>query len=144
MAGYSRLYVIGEPGGFEGADGVNPIDFLILVGEGHRQWLEPHYFNKLIKPLGRLQTIVPSTPDDPDSLIDACVAFHPNYFRRCTLLSKVQAELADTDRLDFDAGSQAIPAAWKDLREQARPYFLQMHVWQASLTLLQQNNRSAN
>lgn len=40
MAGYSRAYWIGEPGGFEGADGMNPILVEILVGDADRQWWE--------------------------------------------------------------------------------------------------------
>lgn len=46
MAGYSKLYVVGGLGGFMGADGVNPIDFLVLVGDADRQWFEPHYFDR--------------------------------------------------------------------------------------------------
>ena len=34
MAGYSKFYVFGGAAGFQGADGVNPIAFLVLVGEG--------------------------------------------------------------------------------------------------------------
>ncbi len=55
MAGYSRLYAVGGLGGFMGADGVNPIEFLILVGDADRQWLEPHYFDRSITPIGRLR-----------------------------------------------------------------------------------------
>ena len=58
-----------------GADGVNPIEFLILVGEADRQWLEPHYVDRSIKPIGKLRVIVPAQSDQPDSLLDACIAF---------------------------------------------------------------------
>lgn len=57
MAGYSRLYVVGGLGGFMGADGVNPIEFLVLVGNADRQWLEPHYFDRTIKPIGKLRSL---------------------------------------------------------------------------------------
>ena len=46
MAGYSKIYCIGGEGGFLGSDGMNPIDFQILVGDGNRQWLEARYFNR--------------------------------------------------------------------------------------------------
>lgn len=46
MAGYSKIYCIGGEGGFLGADGMNPIDFQILVGDADRQWLEVRYFNR--------------------------------------------------------------------------------------------------
>ena len=57
MAGYSKLYVVGGLGGFNGYDGVNPIEFLVLVGDADRQWLEPHYFDGSIVPIGRLRVI---------------------------------------------------------------------------------------
>ena len=50
MAGYSKIYCVGGEGGFLGADGMNPIDFQILIGDGDRQWLEVRYFNRDIKP----------------------------------------------------------------------------------------------
>ena len=37
MSGYSKIYCIGGEGGFLGSDGMNPIDFQILVGDGNRQ-----------------------------------------------------------------------------------------------------------
>ena len=77
MAGYSKLYVIGGQGGGMGADGVNPIEFLVLIGDADRQWLEPHYVDRSIKPIAKLRAIVPVRPDQPDSLLDACIAFCP-------------------------------------------------------------------
>ncbi len=41
MSGFSRFYVFGGAGGFMGADGVDPVAFMIFVGDGDRQWLEP-------------------------------------------------------------------------------------------------------
>ena len=69
MAGYSKLYVVGGLGGFMGADGVNPIEFLVLVGDADHQWLEPHYFDRSITPIGGLRVIVPSEPDHKDARI---------------------------------------------------------------------------
>lgn len=133
MAGYSKLYVVGGLGGFMGADGVNPIEFLILVGDANRQWLEPHYFDRTIMPIGRLQTIVPAGPNHPDSLLDACIAFCPRHFRSCPSLAEVESALRDADRLDFDARPQEIPATWVRLREEARPLFGVMNIWRADL-----------
>lgn len=45
MAGFSKIYCVGGLGGFQGADGVNPILFQILVGDASRQWLQVHYFD---------------------------------------------------------------------------------------------------
>ncbi len=137
MAGYSRLYVVGGLGGFMGADGVNPIEFLVLVGDADRQWLEPHYFDRTIKPIGRLQVIVPAGPDHPDALLDACIAFYPRHFKSCPSLVKVEAALRDAERLDFDADRQAIPEGWLNLREEARPLFAAMNIWRADLVPIQ-------
>jgi len=137
VAGYSRLYAVGGLGGFMGADGVNPIEFLILVGDADRQWLEPHYFDRSITPIGRLRVIVPARPNDPDSLLDACIAFCPRHFSSCQSLADVESALTDADRLDFDLHPQAIPPAWARLREEARPHFASMNIWQADLVPLE-------
>jgi hypothetical protein len=133
MAGYSKLYVIGGLGGFMGADGVNPIEFLVLVGGADRQWLEPHYFDPSIRPIGRLRVIVPTGPDHPDALLDACIAFCPRYFRSCPSLTEVESALREADRLDFHARLQEIPAAWSRLRDEARPLLDSMNIWSADL-----------
>lgn len=133
MAGYSKLYVVGGLGGLMGADGVNPIEFLVLVGDADRQWLEPHYFDGSIAPIGRLRVIVPAGPDHPDALLDACIAFCPRYFKSCPSLAKVESTLRDTERLDFDAHPEAIPGTWASLREEARPLFADMNVWRSDL-----------
>jgi hypothetical protein len=52
MAGYSRIYCIGGLGGFAGADGINPMLVQIWVGDADRQWLEAHYFDPGLEPLG--------------------------------------------------------------------------------------------
>lgn len=133
MAGISKLYVVGGQGGFMGSDGVNPVDFIILVGDSSRQWLEPVYHDPSIKPLGRLTTIIPEGPDRPDSLLDACIAFAPGFFSKCPSLKKVRVQLADTERLDFDLGRSAIPTSWAALREEARPIYQHICMWQATL-----------
>lgn len=133
MAGFARLYVIGSPGGFMGADGVNPIEYMILLGDADRQWLEPHYFDKSIKPIGQVRVLVPASPNHPDLLLDACIAFCPRQFRSCPSLAKVELALRDRDRLDFDASIQEIPAAWAALRDEARPLFAAMNIWRADL-----------
>lgn len=133
MAGYSKIYVIGGLGGFMGADGVNPIEFLVLVGDADRQWLEPHYFDSSIIPIGKLRVIVPPRSDHPDSLLDACIAFCPRQFKSCLSLPEVESALREADRLDFDAHPKAIPEAWAKLREEAKPLFATMNIWRADL-----------
>lgn len=133
MAGISNIYVIGGQGGFEGADGVNPIQLMILLGDGNRQWLEPHYFDNSIKPIGRLRVLVPVVPDSPDSLIDACIAFFPQPFINCPSFIQVESLLRETDFLDFSEMTQEILTAWTNLREEARPIFMNINIWFAEL-----------
>src|SRR5688572_31294601 len=102
---------------------------MVLVGDASRQWLEPHYFDGTIKPIGKLRNIVPAGPDHPDFLLDACIAFCPRHFKSCSSLANVESALREVDRLDFDASPQEIPAAWAKLREEARPLFANMNIW---------------
>jgi len=131
MAGYSQIYVIGGSGGCFGADGVNPIELIILVGDADRQWYEPHYFDKTIFPIGNIRAIVPAKPDDPDALLDACLAFYPNYFKSCPSMAKIQSALSKTERLDFHLNIKDIPSDWTNLRNEARPIFSKMKIWKA-------------
>jgi hypothetical protein len=105
-----------------GADGVNPIEFLVLVVEADRQWLEAHYFDTSINPIGKIRIAIPAGPNEPDALMDSCIAFCPRYFKGCPALTEVEALLRDVERLDF----QDIPPGWSRLREQARPTFAAM------------------
>lgn len=133
MAGYTKLYVIGDPGGFLGSDGVNPIYLLILVGESDRQWLEPHYLDTSIAPLGDLRVIVPAGPDHPDSVLDACIGFFPGPFTACGSFHDVASQLVGVERLDFHLGARSVPTSWTTLREEARPIFDELHIWRAEL-----------
>jgi hypothetical protein len=136
VAGFSKLYVIGGLGGFQGADGVNPIYLQLLVGESDRQWIEPHYFDESLKPLGGLQVIVPEKLDDPDLLLDACIAFFPEHFRSCPSLAATESALCGTKALDFNDAPGAIPPTWTKLRGEARALFRELNIWQAVLVPL--------
>ena len=135
MAGYTRLYVIGDQGGFAGSDGVNPIETLILVGEADRKWFEGPYCDARHGSMGRLKTMVPAEPEALDALLDACIIFHPDPFRACPSFPIVVEQLSDTERLDFNLWT-GIPAVWPQLREEARSIFSQLHIWKADLVAL--------
>ena len=141
MAGYSTIYCIGGEGGFQGADGMNPIYFQILQGEGERRWLEPHYFDKTITPIGKINVIIPESPELKDAIVDACVAFAPKYFQECPSLEKVKEDLRDTKRLDFDSGKDKIPASWESLRKEAAPIFEKLNVFEARLSQIDFNGK---
>jgi len=133
MAGFSKLYIVGQEGGFLGADGIGAIALQIWVGDGSRQWLEPHYVGIRPRPIAKVKRIVPAGPDHRDSLIDACIAFWPDYFRTCPSLGEAELVLHDTELLDFDLGRSNVPVIWGPLREEARPLFKQLCVMQARL-----------
>lgn len=131
MAGISNIYCIGGEGGFLGADGMNPIDFQILVGDADRQWLEVRYFSRDIRPIGKVKVIIPAGPDHPDTLIDACLVFFPEYFESCPSLAQVVEALGDVSRIDFHLNGE--PSGWAQLREEARPLFKYLVIYKAEL-----------
>jgi len=133
MAGFSKIFVIGGRGGFAGFDGVDPIELIILVGNSDRQWLEPHYFDRTVVPIGQIRTIIPAAPNDAAALLDACLAFCPHHFSACASMASVRAALKGSERLDFHLGAEAIPSEWASLREEARPLFESLGIWQADL-----------
>ena len=137
LAGFSKLYVIGGLGGFQGADGINPIRLQIWVGDANRQWLEPHYMDASIRPLGSVRIIVPDGPDAPNSLLDACIAFFPEHFEQCPSLTEVRGQLQTSTRLDFDLGKDEIPKEWTQLRREAWPFFKKLTIFEAVLSPLQ-------
>lgn len=135
VAGYTHFYVIGKQGGFAGADGVNPIESVLVVGEADRMWFEARYFDTGHTALGSLKTMIPASPDALDMLLDACLCFHPGPFRSCPSFITVTEQLGDTTRLDFHHWTD-IPAAWPELREEARAAFRQLHIWRADLEVV--------
>jgi len=133
MAGFRRLYCIGGLGGFLGSDGINPIALQILVGDADRQWLEAHYFDESIKPIGKIKSIIPEGPDHPTMIKDACIAFAPIFFKECPSLSVVENQLKTCAKLDFDLKLQDIPTEWLSLRKEAEPYFKALNIFEAKL-----------
>jgi hypothetical protein len=137
VAGYSRIYCIGEHGGFLGVHGLNPIWFQLWVGDADRQWWEAHYFDDNFEPLGNISVMVPARPDDPDALLDACIAFAPRLFASCATLATVAEQAVGLERLDFDLEPKRIPDAWKPLRAEAREVFNRLSIFEATLRQLQ-------
>ena len=127
MSGYTRAFYIGGRGGFQGADGINPIDLQILVGDGNRQWLEPIYYSEAYRPIGNIRVIIPEFPDHSNALLDACIAFAPRYFESCPSLSRVSKTLATATRIDFNL--DVAPEGWEALREEASSIFENLPVY---------------
>ena len=102
-------------------------------------WLESHYVDRTLRPIGKIRTIIPEVPDALHGLLDACIAFAPKYFQECPSLEKVKGELRDTKRLDFDSGKDKIPASWESLQKEATPIFEKLNVFEAKLNQIDFN-----
>ena len=127
----SKIYCIGTEGGFGGSDGLRTIGLLILVTEGGAQALVAYHTDKCIRPMGRIEVIVPAGPDHPDALIDACLAFYPEHFESCPSLAQVTKALAKARRIDFHWDGE--PTGWAELREEARPLFEELIIYEGVL-----------
>lgn len=132
MAGYSKIYLIGDEGGFMGSDGISDVYLQIWQGEANRQWLEPKYFSEDFSPLGQINVLIPEGPDHKNALIDACIAFAPKLFSTCPTLAIVSKKLANEGKLDFDLENDKIPKEWKQLREEARVIYAKLAIYVAS------------
>ena len=127
----SKIYCIGAEGGFMGSDGLREIHLQILVTDSDQQALVAYHLDRHIRPMGKVKVIIPAGPDHPDALIDACLAFFPEYFESCPSLAQVTEGLANARRIDFDL--DGAPTGWEQLREEARPLFKEMVIYEADL-----------
>ena len=132
MSGFSKAYFVGYPGGFQGADGLNPILFEILVGDASRQWLEPVYVTCKAKPIGQIKKIIPNGPNNPTSILDACIAFCPELFSECPSLETVTKELVNAETRDFDFDIN-VPKDWLQLRAEAQEVIKCLKIYEANL-----------
>ena len=140
MSGYTRIYCIGGRRGGEKTPGIHPLLMEILVGEGDYQWWEPRYMDETIEPLGNIRVLIPEKPDHQNALIDACIAFFPDYFRECPLLGAMGKQLKDSPTLDFRNQWAAVPEHWPYLRNQARTAFGELHIFEADLKEVRSDN----
>lgn len=124
MGGYSGMYLIGKPGGYMGADGINPIQIQLWTWVNERPGLSVHYVDDTIKPIGKVRFV---QTDGADEVLDACIAFHPAHFRTCPSLAAVEAALANEEICHVDQ-----IAAWNALREEARPKLKELSIWWAN------------
>jgi hypothetical protein len=106
---------------------------MILQGEGNRQWFEALYVDPKLDRLGRVRTVIPAAPDEPDGLLDATIAFVPVNYEECAGFAAVRDALGSAEVLDFGESADGVLAAWAELREQARPIFAGLNIWLADL-----------
>jgi len=130
LSGYDFAYFIGE----SGYDGLNPIKAIIVVGNSSRQWLQAIDIDNKSKTLGTIQRIIPQSPDDPDSIIDAIIAFTPDYFLNCDSFDQVCKDCQYLSVLDFDLCLDKIPKSWFSLREEAKKIIPTIGIFKAPFT----------
>src|SRR5687768_925911 len=110
MAGFSKIYFVGNTGGHMGADGISRPFVQILLGESDRQWYEPIYDDHTMSPLGGVKSFVPEAPNLPQSVLDAVIMFLPKLFKDCPTIARVAVELKGRGQADFHLGD--VPADW--------------------------------
>ena len=122
---YSTAYLVGDPieSDFFGSD-LNP-KLLILQHANNRIAMQAFYLDENVKPISNIRTVVPESPKSPYMLLDSAIAFYPEFFRKCTFLSKLKKELKNVDFLDLDLN---MPEGWKNLRKEALPYFKKLRI----------------
>lgn len=81
--------------------------------------------------------MIPAAPHRPDAVLEACLAFFPVPFRECSSFAAVEEEMRGRERLDFHLEEELIPEAWADLREEARPLYRKLAIWEAEIRPLQ-------
>jgi hypothetical protein len=124
--------------GFLGADGLNPIHAELRVGDADRQWWEPAYLADPSHRLGKLERFVPAGPDEPQALLDACLAFYAAPFRSLPSFAAVESELEETTFLDFDAEPQRVPKSWGKLRAEARSIFERLPIMEGTFRFVRE------
>lgn len=128
MSAYSKILLIGN----ESKDGLEDIYVEILQGEGEKRWYEAKYDEEKIKRLGNISSVIPVDRDDPNSILDACIAFAPNLFENCPSLKSVEQEVQDINMLDFSTGEH-VPESWNKLRNEAKKDLKNIHIYEADI-----------
>ena len=122
---YSKVFLVGEPidNEFFGSD-ISP-KFMILQQEGNRISLQVFFLDDKIKPISKIRTVVPESPESPYALLDASIAFYPQFFKDCASLMNVKEQLKNTTLLDLDLN---MPEGWRNLRKEVFPYFKKLRI----------------
>lgn len=125
---FSPIYVVTDPESSASESRIRQPSIVILVGHGDRAWMEARVPEGRLRPLGRIQAIVPERPDFDAALLDALLCFWPERFRSCPSLAAVAGTLQHVETLDFNLGADGIPAEWLALRREAQPIFERLEI----------------
>ena len=127
VAFYSKVYLVGEHN--EAPDSpfppyINP-KFILLEQHGNRISLQVFYLDSNVKPIGNIRLVVPEGPGSPSAVMDAVIAFYPEWFAECKTLPEVLYQLKNREFLDLDL---EMPSGWKKLREEAYLYYFKLRI----------------
>ena len=128
MAGFNQIIIVGMPGGFQGTDGVNRIDLLMLIGNSGRQWIELLENRFSNNPISNVKRIVPSAPDQKNSILDAIVLFCPELFSENILYTDFVNQLNDIEFIDFEADKN-VPKDWETYRSSFIPIVKELDIY---------------
>jgi ribosome-associated toxin RatA of RatAB toxin-antitoxin module len=78
-----------------------------------------------VKPISTVKTIVPESPESPDPIFDATVAFYPKFFDGCKSQTRVKEQSRKTTFLDLNLN---MSAGCKELRCEAVSYFKKVKI----------------
>lgn len=115
MAGYSRIYGIGELAGFLGVVEINPI-LQALGGRCRPPVVGLALLRRQPRAVRQHLGHGSGRPGNPDALVDACIAFAPRLFASCAALARVAEQAGGLERLDFDLEPEEDPGRCSPLR----------------------------
>lgn len=136
MNDFNPVYLVLDPDSPAGPAPIRTPGLVVLFGHGNRIWVKARVPSGWLRPIGRIETVVPEAPDSETALLDALLAFWPERFRSCPSLGAVEAKLGRTDFLDFDEHPERIPAEWTALRREARAIYEELVVVRVDGALL--------
>lgn len=132
MGSITKIYLIKELNDKDNF--IENCDLIIFRGDGNRIWFESKFISTIIEPIGRIKTVIPENREDKNMFLDACIVFFPKAFEKCPTLKIIQKKLKNKEFLDFNLDRNKLPMKeWEQLREEARPYFKKLYIFEAKL-----------
>lgn len=119
MAGIARIWVVGDIG----FDGFTSIDKMIWEGASDRMWFEVAKGFKESK-LQKVSVFIPPGPDDKNMMIDMCMCFCPEAFKKMPEYRELMNNLKPGTRIDME-----FPKGWDQVREKVRPVFEKLRIF---------------
>ena len=101
---------------------------MVLEQFGNRKVYRSFYLDNDLEPMSKVRRVVPESFDSPTGLMDAVIAFYPEWFKECKTLPKVLNLIKENEFLDLDL---EMPEGWNKLRKEAYPYYFKLRIDEA-------------